>query len=203
MKTLFLSTAAFLIATTMAFAGVKNGDTGNGAPHGTVTMNSKGGSFGDYKVTFTDDVGTSSTTIGTPTPGGEPGEVDDSGWSTTKGVGEDGKTIYGGTYRVYNGKLQKQNKDGKPVDCGPAPNTGIDANTGPITDQEGTGTLPCPLMCGSDNEAVGTLPCFYGGGDEAVGTLPCDCFHVPVPRPTDKPKGDKPPKLEKKPLPPV
>jgi len=28
--------------------------------------------------------------------------------------------------------------------------------------------------------------------------------HVPVPRPTDQPKGDKPPKIkEKKPLPPV
>jgi len=163
MKTLLLSTIVFLVAATAAFAGVQNGESADGSPHGNVTMNSSGGAHGDYKVTFTDDAGTSATTPGTPTMGGDPGEVEETGWVTIPG---------GGTYRVYNGRMQKLNESGDPVYCGPPIRDGVDGTmTGPGTDEEG------------------------------VGSLPCTIFHVPVQTPTDKPKGDKPPKLEREPLP--
>ena len=121
--------AAIILATSLALAGVHDGDTANGAPHGNVTVHVSGGIHGDYHVTFTDDVGTSHSTVGTPTMGGDAGEVEGTDWITVYG-GEDEPN--GGTYRIKNGKIQKKNKHGKAVNCGPAVRT----------DDEAVGTIP-------------------------------------------------------------
>jgi len=111
---------AVVLAASLALAGVHNGDTANGAPHGTVTVNVSGDLHGDYHVTFTDDVGTSGSTDGTPTMGGDAGEVQDTDWKSVVKVDKEGKTTHGGTYRIKNGKIQKKTSTGKIVTCGPA-----------------------------------------------------------------------------------
>ena len=121
MKTLLV----FLSMCSIAFAGVMNGDSGNGAPHGTVTVTITGGTHGDYKVTFTDDEGSSQTVVGTPTVGGAAGETEDTDWAAVP---------KGGQYRIHNGRLQKKNKNGDPVDVGSA--------LGELVDEEMDGTLP-------------------------------------------------------------
>ena len=118
MKILSTMTAVLLIAA-FSFAGVHNGDCGNGDPHGNVTVGSSGGTHGDYHVVFTDDVGSSNSVVGTPTMGGDAGEVEDTAWATTSTVSDDGTVTTGGTYRVKDGKLQKKNANGDAVDCGP------------------------------------------------------------------------------------
>jgi len=124
---LFLSLLAALV-----FAGVMPGDKGDGAEaDGCVTVSMRGGIMGDYQVSFTNENGkTSPETTGTPTIGGEPGETDECGWTTIPG---------GGTYRIHDGKLQKKNDKGEPVNMGRCKTTVTDAaNVG----GEGEGTLP-------------------------------------------------------------
>jgi hypothetical protein len=50
-------------------------------------------------------------------------------------------------------------------------------------------------------ESDGTLQPFFDGS--AGGDAPPNPFHVPVIRPSDRPEGDRPPPIEKKPLPPI
>lgn len=118
MKILLTTTVALLI-TAFSFAGVHNDDCGNGNPNGDVTVGVSGGTHGDYHVTFSDDTGSSSSTTGTPTMGGDAGEVEDTGWATTSGTDDNGNPTTGGTYRVKDGKLQKKDANGKAVNCGP------------------------------------------------------------------------------------
>jgi hypothetical protein len=130
---------AILLAATLSFAGVKNGDCGNGHPHGNVNVKVTGGIMGDYHVTFTDDAGSSGSTTGTPTMGGDAGEVEDTGWSTTSTTNDDGTTTTGGSYRVKDGKLQKKDSNGNPVNCTPCPKKKKKTSQ---SDDEYIGTLP-------------------------------------------------------------
>lgn len=111
----------------IAMAGIMNGDTGNSGDDGTVTVTIKGGVHGDYRVTFEDNNGTSAEIKGTPTPGGKAGETEETDWVRMPG---------GDEYRIHKGKLQKRGKDGDII------RIKINANERFNTDEELVGTLP-------------------------------------------------------------
>ena len=128
MKNLVLTAICICLSVIVAFAGVMPGDKGDGGKtNGCCTVAMRGGIMGDYKVSFTDDHGTSPEVTGTPTMGGDPGETDECPWTSVAG---------GGTYRISGGNMQNKNANGDPVDMGPctdslAPEPGEDEGSLP------------------------------------------------------------------------
>jgi hypothetical protein len=179
----------FSLLTMSASAGVNSGDQFTTLDGGTVTVDSKGGIFGDYTTRFTDGVGRSAGSPATPTPGGCAGEVDYSGEGTTYGEGgsdggDTGDAPRGGTYRVGlidgqppkpggcyqrddSGKWRRlKRKPGKKGADHPGACSQWDGDIPGDSNTEPGGTMP-----EADSEQLNGPP-KAPGGDGTVGSLP-------------------------------